>query len=373
VTPRQLLAWDALARRRRSALPWWLPALLAGIPGVAVHVAAGREAPGFWRLALAAAAAVLVMGGPWRLFWRRDAKLLGLLPIPGPALYRLSAWATLRAAASVWVALVIADLPVALAAPADFARAAGLAGLVVAAAAAAAPALTALAGAIVISAKAQAVVRDVAGGDLAPGITWLSALPAAGGFGAGWLAWEASIPVAAAALAAAAALYLLAARMTGARLGEATREIAALDAVKLAHVDLSRARGLERAAGRVGAGPPGTPARLIYDKDVALARRRYPGHYLLSGIGILAMLAAALFARGATRRQIVGGCAVGLVAYLVVHARRLWAPPVEHPAWLRTLPLPEAGVRRGKRAHVGWRAVWVGAFVLVAVALTVAR
>src|SRR5262249_29134926 len=81
------------------------------------------------------------------------------------------------------------------------------------------PAAGTLAGALVVSAKSQALLREVAGGQATPGTLWLSLLPAAGGLGVGWSGWvsapwlatgapNAIVPL---AIALAAAALLLAA------------------------------------------------------------------------------------------------------------------------------------------------------------------
>src|SRR5262249_30065483 len=150
-----------------------------------------------------------------------------------------------------------------------------------AAAVALAPAAATVAGAIVISDHTQSLLRGTTG-QTAPPSTWLSVVPGAGALGLGYAGYVAAPWIATASPRSlaplAGALVLALAALPAARplaertLARATRFVAALDAVKLAHVDLVRARGLERLIGAV----LGRRARLVYEKDIALLRRRHP-------------------------------------------------------------------------------------------------
>ncbi len=355
---RRLLALEAtMARRRRGGLLGH-PAARAVAGGAAlggVLYLAG-DARVWWLLAALAAAAITVMAGPFRMFWRSDASLLGRLPIEGRELYRLALARSLRLALWMALALAIAALPQLAEAPLASARLLAVALVTVGAAALASPAVTVAAGAIVVSAKAQELIRTVASGQTAPGIVWLSFLPAAGGAAMGWAGWSAAagsvlaLPIAAAACVAA---LVAGARLAATTLDTATREIAALDAVKLAHVDLSRARGLERLWGGLTG-----PGRLVYEKDVALARRRHPGYYLLGGLTAIALWIVAATVASPVRDRIAVAGVGALLAYALLHARRLASPPIERPRLLDTLPLSHGAITAAKSLHVGWRIVW---------------
>src|SRR5262249_57430308 len=131
----------------------------------------------WWLIGACAAAAVVVMGAPFRMFWRPDAGLLGRLPIEGSELYRLAAWRALDAALPLGAFVLLAALGPG-GALLEIARRAAFAVALLAAAAAAAPAMGALAGALVVSAKTQQLMSEVAGEYGAPGTVWLSLLPA---------------------------------------------------------------------------------------------------------------------------------------------------------------------------------------------------
>jgi hypothetical protein len=362
---RRLVATERLTRRRRRS--WLRAPVLAPVLGAAAALglaaAPAPDAHGFWLAGAAAAAAIVVMGAPFRMFWRADAGLLGRLPIEGSELYRLAAWRALDAALPLGAFLAVAALgpggPIL-----EIARRVVFALALGAAAAALAPAAGLLAGAMVVSAKTQALIREVAGGQTAPGSVWLSLVPAAGGLAVAWSGWvsapwlataapRALAPLAAALLGSAAlllALQPLAARA----LAAATREIAALDAVRLAHVDRASARGLEKLWGRLVAGP----ARAVYEKDVALVRRRHPMFYLVTGLGIIGAWIVAFAVAPPLRAHVVVAIAAALAAYVLVVARRLALPPTEPPRLLATLPFATSAVARAKAAHVVWRALW---------------
>src|SRR5262249_10367491 len=203
----------------------------------------------------------------------------------------------------------------------------------------AAPSRPALAGALVASSRAQQAIQRAAGAT-APATVWLSVLPAAAAFGVGWAAWT-GVPVV--ALAAAAGVLAVTWPIAARGLGEATREVAALDAVKLAHVDRVRASVLERAFGRA------VRAGIVYAKDVALMRRRYPALY----IGAAAVIVAMWFA--SADAWLAGGGVLLLGAGVRVHGRLLAVPPTERPRLLASLPPLRA--MRDKRLHLLWRAL----------------
>lgn len=378
MTAGRLLAWEATARRRRREARPPLArvaeggpaAVLAGLAAAGAlawiaRAADAGEARGWWAVVTAGAIAGVVLRSPWRLFWRPDAALLARLPIPGRALYALALVRSARAATGVAVALALAAAPVAGDA-ATWLRCAGVVAAASACAALVAPAAATLAGTLVASSRAQRAFAEMTGEGGAPSVVWLSIVPALAGAGVGAVAWL-LVPwalagavlappavVAAAGLGAAAAFAAAGGWLAERALSVATREVAALDAVRLAHVDLDRARGLEAVWGRVAAGGA---AAAVYRKDVALARRRYPGAYLLAGAIVIALWATAIFADPPGRERWTVGLAAALAAYAALFGRRLARPPVERPRLLATLPIPAPATRRAKAAYAVWRAL----------------
>jgi hypothetical protein len=386
VTAERLLAYDAIDRRRRRAERKGLArlgdplvaAILAGLAVAALLHAVARfggagEARAWWLVIALVGVAAIVMRAPWMIYWRPEASLLARLPIPGAALHALTFRRALRTAAGVAWMLAAAATPLLVTdGGATWGRAAGAAALACLASALVAPAAATAGGALVASDKAMRAVQSVSG-ELGggPNVVWLSLIPSAGGFGvaaalylsAPWIAAGRLAPdlLAVPAIAAGGAIVVhLAGRALAARwLSTATREVAALDAVKLAHVELSTARGVEAAWGAVA----GKRGRMIYRKDVALGRRRYPAYYVMSGILLIAAWAFALFADEPTRTRAPLTIAAAMTAYTWIFSRRLRTPPIEHPRLLATLPLDPAAVARAKGAYVAWR------FVFVAIAL----
>jgi hypothetical protein len=355
-----------MRRRAQAGRPWLMrPAGLTAVAALAallvVSAASAAAARGLWLAALWGATALVVAGAPFRMFWRPDAGFLGRLPIPGRELYRLEAWRALDAAAPLAAVLAVAALGLggdALTRARHVAYAAAL----LAAAAALAPAAGALAGALAASERGQALVGGVTGQSVPP-TSWLSIVPGGGAVALVWAGiagqpWPANgsasavLPLGAALVASAAAL-LAATPLASATLAAATRAVAALDAVKLAHVDRVGPRGLERALGRLLA----APARLVFAKDITLQRRRHPGTYLLIGLGVLGAWTAAFTTAPTTRETIALVAAGALAAYSLLFAHRLALPPVELPRLLATLPIAPADAAAAKRLAVAERAL----------------
>jgi hypothetical protein len=302
----------------------------------------------------------LVLGAPFRMYWRRDSTLLARLPIAGPALFRLASWLALRSAAGYLLALGLAAAPLFLFLDAGpIARLLLLGGALVIAGMLSSTVAGTVAGAIVVSAKTQELIREVSSGQVAPGVVWLSMVPAAFAVGVVLVGYEAAtaprtpVVLLAATVGVAAILHEVTRRLLAPALSDATREVAALDAVRNAHVDLVGPRGLERAWGTLAGA-----ARPLYEKDVTVMRRRHPGFYLLTGLGVIALWLVAFLAGEPERTQVVLAGAAALAAYALLAARRLTVPPSEHPRLLATLPLGASAVARAKTAHVAWRAVW---------------
>jgi hypothetical protein len=389
ISARRLLEWGDLEERRRRAgrhavarIPPWLVSCLGGAlfaaemlrrTGALGDAAAGGASVGgalrLWLAATAAAHVLVLFGSPQRLYWRRDAALLSRLPIAGGPLFRAALVRSARSAGR-------AALPCALGALA-FGPALGwpAAGRLVALVAAAGlcagllgPAVALAAGAVVASDKAQALIGQMGGEFQAPRTSWLGILPGSAAAGLillliavqPWAVNPSSAPGSAVvALAAGLLLPLVAAAWALATaervMPAALREVSALDQVRLAHVDLSRASRLERAW--FAALSP--RARRLADKDARLARRRYPSPYFLGPTGVVILWIIAATA-GASALPWAGAILFGLAAYAVLIARRLVTPPVELPRLLRTLPVTPAEAASAKRAAVLLRALtWI--------------
>jgi hypothetical protein len=209
-------------------------------------------------------------------------------------------------------------------------------------------------------------------------VVWLSLFPALGGAGVGVALWQSAPWLAGGepplaligAFVGAGALLAAAVPLARQTLAASTREVSALDAVKLAPVERITARGLERLWGRLFRAEP------VYDKDVALMRRRYPILYLGSAAVILGMWIGSAHVEPA----LVGTLLIGTLVR--IHAVFLNRPPTEHPRLLRTFPKVRAA--RAKRLHLLYRAlvtlalgatpavVRTGSWVIVAVAVATA-
>lgn len=378
MTGRELYRWASLDDRRRRAtrgglgrLPpvaWALIAAAAAAAEAARRLATEDRAAALadlsqlWVAYVVAAHAVLVFAAPYRLFWRRDSGLLARLAIRGRALFSLALRRGARAAltAAIPPAAVVATA----AAFGELAfswRHLATLGVGQCAAMFLGPAAALAGGAVVASDRAQALLDSFGGEVRAPKVTWLGLLPGIaatlavlealalapwaaggtppGGSGALLLAVSLAVPLAAVAWAWAVADRVVLA---------AVREVAALDQEILATIERSHASPLERLWGRVACAPAG---RVLYAKDAALSRRRYPSPYFLVPLGVVALWIIA--AAGPASYLSWSGLVLGLLAvYAVIMGRRLATPPVEHPRLLSTLALPPPAVRSAKRAAV---------------------
>lgn len=380
MTAGELYRWGALDDRRRRAargaarvLGPVVTAALAGAAAAALIAALAKrgDGAGAVRLALAAVATANVMvvfATPYRMYWRRDSALLGRLPIGGDVLFQLALLRSLRATGLALIPSLAAAAAIAATAGVESgARLAAIAGASALMAALLAPSACLAAGAIVASDKAQAML-DSFGGELrAPKVSWLGTLPGLVAFAvallgviaSGWVRLEsgamASPAIACAAAAVASVLAVLWARAAAGRvLLSAQREIAALDQERLAHIDRSTAGPLESLWGAITTRGSG---RVVYHKDAALMRRRYPAPYFVGVLGIAATWILAAVGEQGTAVVVL----LSLSAYALVMARRLGAPPVEHPRLLRTLPLAPGQAAAAKRSAALLRALlWCG-------------
>lgn len=377
MTAGELYRWGLLDDKRRRAargpIGWLSPAVIAALSAAAaagaIAALVGRgDVAAAIRLALATIATANVMvvfATPYRMYWRRDSALLGRLPIGGRALFELALLRSFRATGLALLPSLAAAVAIAMATGVSEAgvrlaivalASALMAGLL-------APAACLAAGGIVASDKAQAMLDSFGGEMRAPKISWLGTLPglvafavaALGIIAAPWVRLESARAGTAGILCAiggaASVLAVVWARTAAERvLLSAQREIAALDQERLAHIDRSQAGPLESLWGALTTSGSG---RVVYRKDAALMRRRYPAPYFVGFLGVIATWILA-----ATKEQ---GTAVvvlfSLSAYALVMARRLGAPPVEHPLLLRTLPLAPGQAARAKRSAALLRAL----------------
>jgi hypothetical protein len=384
MSARTLLAWGDLDdRRRREArrsplarISPWLVSCLAGIAlgGEVYRRLAIQEDPAgalrLW-LALTVAGHVLVLfGSTHRLYWRRDSGLLARLPIPGGALFRLALVRSARAAGRVAIASALGALAFGPELGWDMVlRLEVLVAVAALAAGGLGPAAALIAGAVVASDRAQAMLGEIAGEFKAPRTSWLGILPGVAGsalvvalvllapWAAGAPAEGARIPV---LIAVSLGLPIAAALVALARadrvIPAALREVSALDQERLAHIERVGASRLEGAWFRL-VGSPG--ARLVARKDAALTRRRFPSPYFIAptGTAVLWLMAWLGGDRVVPWASVV---LLGLGVYAVLMARRLVAPPVEIPRLIATLPIAGADARAAKRAAVLLRAlVWI--------------
>jgi len=384
---RRLLEWgDREEGRRRAArhalarIPPWLVSGLAGAllaaeilrrAGVLGEAAAAGStagsALGLW-LAVTGAVHVLVLfGSPHRLFWRSDAAIHTRLPIAGGPLFRLALVRSARSAARASLACALGALAFG---PAQGWAVTGrlielvaICGLV---AGLLGPSVALMAGAVVASDKAQALLGQLGGEFDAPRTSWLGILPGVAAtalilFLIALVPWAANPASSTArpelALPAGVLIPLLATawalRAAGRVMPAALREVSALDQVRLAHVDRSTASKLERAWFGALLGPR---ARHLADKDARLTRRRYPSPYFLGPLGVLVLWIIAATG-SATSLPWAGAILFGIAFYAALVARRLVVAPVEIPRLLRTLPIEASEVFSAKRAAVLLRAI----------------
>ncbi len=363
-----LIRWASLEEKRRRqqnrgllSLPVVIVSVILGsflageisrrllmTPEVRLPMAVG-SASHLWLAAAVSGYVIGVFGAPFRLFWRRDSKLLASLPLPGRSLFALALWRSHLAALRVSIALLCGL--VALGALGDWAVARRLLVPMILGFAGAAwlgPAAALAAGAIVASEKAQAMLASMGGEFQAPRTTWLSVFPGLAATAvlialiacASWTLGErppgGSITL---IICLGVLVPLIALMWAWARANrvvpQAVREVALLDQEILAHVERSTPSMLERSmiAMRL---PDST--KLLATKDASLSRRRYPSPYFLVPCGI-----AALWIVAATKPSAYlawgGSLLLVLLAYAVVMARRTLLEPIEIPSLLRTLPV----------------------------------
>ncbi|MCE9580761.1 MAG: hypothetical protein K8W52_47045 [Deltaproteobacteria bacterium] len=390
---RTLLRWGDLEERRRRAArpvllrsPWLVP--VVGGAAVALAVAAllrGDDPDRFatasraW-LALALLVHTAVMlGAPFRLFWRHDGALLARLPLPGGALFDVAAIRGARASVRAVIVCAPALIVFGLEDWAWAARHAALLGALALASAGLVPATALAAGGLVASEKAQALGKSFGGEVQLSGTGWLGALPGlamsavvivailcvpwlggatATAIGPGWLV--------VAGLGGAAVIAVAMARAAApAVMPHALREVVALDRQQLAHLEIHPPTGIERAVARL----LGPGARLVHGKDARLMRRRFPLAYVVGAVGTITLW---IMAASRPEGLVVWSTAVAgaLALYGVVLARRLGEAPIEQGITLIVLPIDPAATRAAKRA---WFATWLLIYVGVGAVPVIAR
>ncbi|MBL8626035.1 MAG: hypothetical protein JNK64_32265 [Myxococcales bacterium] len=380
-----LLGWaDSDERRRRGGRPatTLLAAIAAGLALAAVAVAKGGwldgarpvPSPGFLIAVALVAMVPTMMMAPHRMFWRADAAMVARLPIPGAALWQV---ALVRARRGALLGVVIAAPVAALtlaADPATGGRFAAIVGALALVAAALMPAVCVGAAHAVASGQADAASRALAGDYAVATTTLLGALPGATVAGAviatamtgGWVrdGIDPRGPAIAIGLAVVALLAaVIAGRAAPQVMPRAMREVAALDRQILAHLEIHRATGLERAvAARLGGG-----AGLVFDRMARLMRRRYPLFALGGALAGIALVAIGL-GRPADADRWLAAALAGAGAIAVLLARATAQPAIELPRASATLPIAPAAVTTARRALVGlWLAWWIAAPLVVAI------
>ncbi len=380
MTARRLLQWSDREERRRRAsrvgvsrlppLAWSAIAAVAFAGEVArrIYAGHGEGASQLWIAVAIAGFAVVVFGAPFRMFWRRDSAFLGRMAIDGGALYRLGLIRSARAA--VYVAIPCAAAAVVFGPLVHWEiafRHLELAGAAAFTAALLGPAVALFAGALIASDRALQLMESVAGGEVgAPKTTWLGMFPGmcAAALGAALMAgapWVAGAPdtaigppvalfgamLGAAVVGFAASLSIARSAMTA-----AVREVAALDTVRLAHIERTSLSAIERAwSATIPAG-----GRAVYVKDAKLARRRYPAPYFLMAIGVVALWIVA-GTRPDTMTTWAGVLVGGLAVYTIIMDRRLATAPIEHPQFLATLAVDPRHAIAAKRQATVLRAL----------------
>ncbi len=391
MTGARLLEWlDREDRRRRGARGG-----LAGLPPIILAVGAGAVLAGevarrcgafgvsdfdpvgasqLWLAATLAATVVVVLGAPFRMFWRHDSAFLSTLPIEGTALLYVGVVRAVRAAAYATIPLAAGAIAFGpLVAWEMAARHLALLGVAFAGGAALGPAAAVLAGTTVASDRAVQLIESVAGAEIGvPKTTWLGVLPGVAAAtiaglllaGARWIAGDDATaigpaPIALGASAAACALALVGSiNLARKWMVAAVREVAALDKVRLAHIERVGPSPIERAWRDVVVPKAG---RVVFTKDASLQRRRYPAPYFVTVIGVLVLWIVAA-TRPDTTVTWFGAVIGALAAYAVVMARRTALPPVEHPRLMATLPVAPSAVAAAKH-----RALWLRVVMTVVI------
>jgi hypothetical protein len=332
-----------------------------------------------WLAGALVAYAVAFMRVPFHIYWRGDAALLAQLPLEGRPLFDAAVRRCVRAALATTIAAVIGAAPIAAVAGAELAvRHAVVAIALGLAAALLVPGVTVGAAALVVQGGAQRMLQTATALGGAPSRTPAPAGPpgaspsailgmlpglaatlviAAVLLVAPWLSGDtarAPAPLVLGAIAAVSAAAALAARAGAGIMGRILRDVSALDRQRLATLEVRPPTAIERGiAHLVGA------ARLVYDKDARLMRRRFPMAFALGAL-VFAVLAIVGLARPDDPTPWLAALIGGAACYGLVLAGRLRRPPIELARLSATLPLPSGAQLRAKLA---WLLGWWGVFV----------
>ena len=378
---RQLIAWSQLHDRRARAGWWSSPAVGSLVAGAAIagwvawrataNLAAASHA---WLAATLVAFAVAFLRVPFHLYWRADAALLAQLPLEGGPLFDAALARCIRAAAATTIAALIGALPVARIDVELYARHAAAALSLGVGAALLLPAVATWAASLVALGQSHDRVRRVravaglAETSTAPSSALLGALP---GFAATliitgillltkwFVGGEPAVPavVVLAAIVSASTFSIASARAIAPKvMATILRDISALDRQRLATLEIRPPTALERAiAAMIG------DAKMPYEKDARLIRRRYPMAFAL---GALAFLVVAIIGGSQPDDPIpwLTATFAGTAAYATILAARLQRAPIELSRLSDTLPIAAAARSRAKLAWlIGWWTIFVAA------------
>jgi len=383
---RAMIRWSGLHERRARSVPAVVAPLVGG-GAIAAWVwwrstAGVMAASHGWLAGAMVAYAVAFMRVPFHIYWRADAAMLAQLPIEGRPLFDAALVRCLRAALATTAAAVIGVAPLVVL-PGGAALALRHAAVAVALGAAAGlllPGVTVGAAALVVVggerllraavALGGAPARESGGATPTTGVppsasATLGALPGFAAtfvFGAvplvsPWLYGEpprSPAPAVLGAIVAASAIAAVAARAGAGIMGRVLRDISALDRQRLATLEIKPPTPIEQAIARLVG-----DARLAYEKDARLMRRRFPMAFALGG-AVFVVLAVVGWVQPADPTPWLAAVIGGAAAYGLVLAGRLRRPPIELARLSATLPLPASARRRAKLA---WLLGWWGVFV----------
>ncbi len=319
-----------------------------------------------WMAALVCVSMVGVFSAPFKLYWRRDSKLLASLSIPGKSLFALALWRSHRGALHATLGLACALVPIGVWVDWELSLrllvplAIGFSG-----AAWLGPSAAFAAGGIVASEKAQSVLASMGGEFQAPKNSWLGLFPglAATALAVALIAitpWTLGQRPPGGSVWLIVGLSIVAPFLgvvwawtqADSVIPAALREVAALDQEILASVELSTPSGLENKTFSLFLKSP--KSLLVARKDASLSRRRYPSPFFLIPCGIAALWIVAA-SQPSGYLAWAGAIYGGLLVYTLVMAKRSLVAPIEIPALLATLPISKEEAAKGKLAPASLR------------------
>jgi len=377
MTARRILARaDREARRAGSVWLAYLWPLLLG--GAAAGLTAWRPTAAFALLLGLGGAALVVLGGPWALFWRDDAPALARLPIGGRVHLALGTLTSARRALRLLCATVVASVPLWADHAGAAARALALSTAALAAAVFIGPPAALIGGALLAQPHRRRAGSASFGSELAAGPPPTQLLPlipsitcamllAATVAAVPWVTTSGKAPLGVPyTWAPFAALVLLAGATSAAARAlaptwyrRAWLAIVALERARPIWIERTGPGPLEAAWGRI---MTSAATLTLYRKDITCMRRRFPAGYALAGLGMVALLGLGIWPSADIATGLVTEglppvllVAAGATALQVVLVMRLWRPPVEHLRLLHMLPLRRTEIRRSKAAYLTLR------------------